>query len=209
MVISSGNFHGQPLAIALDLLGIIISEASAFSERRIDKLLSSYNQSLPPFLSSARSGLNSGLMVTQYTAASLASQNKILARPAGLDSPSVSAGQEDHSSMGVTSALKAYEILGNANTVVAIELICAAQAIDLYIPLHAAKEGSKKSDKPQKFLGRGTATAYLAVRRLSRMVREDRPLFEDIERVSRALEDGVIRRSVSTGRGSRVQPSHS
>ncbi len=197
LVLNSGNFHGQPLAIALDLLGVVMAEASVFSERRIDKLLTSYNPNLPPFLS-PRSGLNSGLMVTQYTAAALISQNKILARPAGLDSPTVSAGQEDHSSMGVTSALKAREILENTTRVIAIETMCAAQAIDLYAPLAGKESDDEASWQAHQLLGRGTTRAYLEVRKVTKKVEEDRPLSEDIERVAVALSQGAIANSVKS-----------
>lgn len=169
IVISAGNFHGQPVAITTDLLGIILAEASAYSERRIDKLLSSYNSSLPLFLSK-ESGLHSGLMILQYTAAALVNRNVVLASPAGLNSAVVSAGQEDHASMGVTSVLKAQEILKNATTVLAIEMICACQALDLM--------GAEEK------LGAGSSLALKEIRNLSKFVEVDRPLAEDIERVS-------------------------
>jgi histidine ammonia-lyase len=178
--LSSGNFHGQPVAIALDLLGLVVAEAAVFSERRIDKLLSGYDKRLTMFLS-RKPGLNSGLMVTQYTAASLVVENKILAKPASLESVSVSAGQEDHASMGVHSALKAREILEHTSKVIAIEMLCASQAIDML--------GKDK-------LGEGTLAAYKEIRELSKTVTSDRSLSEDIDNISKVLKDGTIQRSV-------------
>ena len=144
-VISAGNFHGQPIAIALDLLGLTLAEACVYSERRTDKLLSGLNPSLPMFLTK-NSGLRSGMMILQYTAAALVNQNTILAAPAGLHSAVVSAGQEDHASMGVTSALKAREIIINATKVVAIELMCGCQAAEMLGQAKLGK-GSQVSDQ--------------------------------------------------------------
>ncbi|MDA4112084.1 MAG: aromatic amino acid lyase, partial [Thaumarchaeota archaeon] len=170
-VISAGNFHGQPIAIALDLLGLALAEACTFSERRIDKLLSGLNPKLPLFLTTD-AGLSSGMMVLQYTAAALISKNSILATPAGLGSASVSAGQEDHASMGVTSALKAREIIEIATKVVAIELICASQAVDLL--------GVEN-------LGTGTSRAVKQVRKITKHLDKDRSLSDDLDRLSKYL----------------------
>ncbi|WP_455661333.1 histidine ammonia-lyase [Pradoshia sp.] len=128
-VISGGNFHGQPLAFAMDFLGIAISELANISERRIERLVNPQLNDLPPFLS-ANPGLESGLMITQYVAASLVSENKVLAHPSSVDSIPSSANQEDHVSMGATAARHALSILENARKVLAIEWICAAQAAD-------------------------------------------------------------------------------
>jgi histidine ammonia-lyase len=179
-VVSSGNFHGQPISLALDLLGVALASASVISERRINKLLSSFNPELPLFLAK-ESGLNSGLMVLQYTAASLVAENRVLARPSSVDSADVSGGQEDHASMGVTSALKARKIWRNTTKVIALELMCAAQAIDL---LQNGK------------LGQGTSIAYSLIRKYTQTVEKDRSLSDDLERVARALENDELRRAI-------------
>jgi histidine ammonia-lyase len=132
-VISGGNFHGQPIAIALDYLGMALAELAAISERRIYLLLSGA-AGLPTLLM-ADTGVNSGFMLPQYTAAALVSENKILAHPASVDSIPTSLGQEDHVSMGATAAVKCRQILENAETVLAIEQMCAAQALDFRAPL--------------------------------------------------------------------------
>lgn len=129
-VISGGNFHGEPLAIALDTLAIAVSELGSISERRIEQMLNpALNRGLPPFLAS-RPGLDSGFMITQLTAAAAVSENKVLAHPASVDSIPTSANQEDHVSMGSISANKALEVVENVNTVLAIELMIALQALD-------------------------------------------------------------------------------
>ncbi|MEN8897195.1 histidine ammonia-lyase [Nonlabens sp.] len=129
-IISGGNFHGQPLALALDFLSIAMSEIASISERRIFQLMSG-TRGLPPFLCK-NAGLNSGLMIIQYTAASIVSQNKQLANPASTDSIVSSNGQEDHVSMGANAATKAFKILDNVKTVLAIELISGAQALEFH-----------------------------------------------------------------------------
>jgi len=129
MIISGGNFHGQPLAFALDFLAIAMAEIGSISERRIYQLISG-SRGLPAFLI-AHSGLNSGMMIPQYTAASIASQNKQLAVPASIDSIVSSNGQEDHVSMGANAATKLYRVLENVQTILAIELMNAAQAFEL------------------------------------------------------------------------------
>ena len=132
-VVSGGNFHGQPLALALDYLAIALSELASISERRIYLLLSGHD-GLPISLIQA-TGLNSGFMVPQYTAAALVSENKMLAAPASVDSIPTSLGQEDHVSMGARAATKAWQIMHNVETVLAIEQMCAAQALDYRAPL--------------------------------------------------------------------------
>lgn len=174
-IVSAGNFHGQIVSIANDLLCIVLAEASVISERRIDKLLSGFNPNLPMFLTS-KPGLDSGLMVTQYSAAALVARNRVLARPASLDSANVSAGQEDHASMGVNAALKAGEVLDNTFQVIAIEAICAAQALDLQ----------------NKRLGNGTKILLKEIRKKSPPLEEDRPLFEDVQKVVEALKSGIV-----------------
>ncbi|MFX1534963.1 MAG: histidine ammonia-lyase [Promethearchaeota archaeon] len=131
--ISGGNFHGQPLALAADFLGIALAELGNISERRVEHLLNpALNSPLPPFLIED-SGLNSGLMLAQFTAAALVSENKLLASPASVDSIPTSANQEDHVSMGAFAARKAYKILENLQYIIAIEILCAAQALDFSI----------------------------------------------------------------------------
>ncbi|MEM3597179.1 MAG: histidine ammonia-lyase [Candidatus Bathyarchaeia archaeon] len=173
--LSGGNFHGQPLSIAMDLLGMALTIVGNISERRIARLLDEkLNNGLPAFLipPQAKVGLNSGLMTTQYTAAALASENKVLAHPACVDSVPTSANFEDFVSMGATAAQKAAKILQNTQYIIAIELLCAAQAIDL--------RGSEK-------LGKRTKKAYLAIRKVVPMLREDRVLSEDIEKTKQAM----------------------
>ncbi|HHT68372.1 MAG TPA: histidine ammonia-lyase [Firmicutes bacterium] len=128
-VISAGNFHGQPVALALDFLGIALSEIGNIAERRIERLVNPQLSGLPPFLSE-ESGLNSGYMIIQYTAASLVSENKVLAHPASVDSIPTSANQEDHVSMGSIAARKVLRILENVQNIIAIELLCACQALE-------------------------------------------------------------------------------
>jgi histidine ammonia-lyase len=133
-VISAGNFHGQPVALAMDYAKIAIAELANISERRTEHMLDPAVSGLPAFLAK-QGGLNSGLMISQYTAASLVSENKVLAHPASVDSIPTSANQEDHVSMGTTSARQAAMILNNAHWVIAIELLNALQALDFHLPL--------------------------------------------------------------------------
>jgi histidine ammonia-lyase len=134
LVLSGGNFHGQPLAIVLDTLGLALVQLGNFAERRIYKLLYAAESALPPFLTT-QPGLNSGLMVMQYVAAALANENKVLAHPASADSIPTSAGTEDFNSMGATSALKLLTILQNVSRIVAVELLCATQGVEYHLPL--------------------------------------------------------------------------
>jgi histidine ammonia-lyase len=132
---STGNFHGEPLAFALDFLAIAASEVGAITERRIDRLLDpSRSQGLPPFLS-PRAGTNSGLMIPHYTAASLAEENRLLATPASVGSLPTSAMQEDHNSLGWSAGRKLRQVLENLRTILAVEALCAAQALELRSPL--------------------------------------------------------------------------
>lgn len=131
-ILSAGNFHGQPLAMQLDFLAIALSELGSISERRTFQLMTG-SRGLPHFLTK-NAGLHSGLMIAQYTAASIASKNKQLCTPASADSIVSSNGQEDHVSMGANAATKCYEVLSNTRRILAIELLCAAQALDLRRP---------------------------------------------------------------------------
>lgn len=179
-VISGGNFHGQPLALALDFLGIAAAEWANISERRIERLVNPTLSGLPAFLT-LDGGLNSGMMIAQYTAAALVSENKVLAHPASVDSIPTSANQEDHVSMGSIAARKAVVIAGHLSHVLAIEAMTAAQGIDLLAPL-----------KP----GKGTSAALTAIRRSVPRLTEDRPLHQDIERLSELVSGGGILKAV-------------
>ncbi len=148
-VISGGNFHGEPMAMAMDFFGIAAAEFASISERRVARMVDHKLSDLPPFLVSD-SGVNSGFMIPQYTAAALVSENKVLAHPSVVDSIPTSANQEDHVSMGGYSARKARQILDNTNQVIAIEMINAAQGMDFRAPL-----------KP----GKGTAAAHKEFRK--------------------------------------------
>ena len=136
-VLSGGNFHGQPLALALDFAGLALAEIGSISERRLFRLLTGHLSQLPPFLT-RHSGLDSGYMLLQYAAAALASENHVLATPASIHSLSTSADQEDDNSMGWQAALKARQILANVETILALEALAAAQGIDLLAPLKPA-----------------------------------------------------------------------
>jgi histidine ammonia-lyase len=177
MLVSNGNFHGQPLAFALDALAMAVSELASVSERRVERLVNpSLSGGLPAFLT-ADGGLNSGFMIPQYVAASLVSENKVLCHPASVDSIPTSAGQEDHVSMGNAAGLKAWQVLANAEAAVAIELLAAAQAVEFLAPLEP---------------GQGAKAAHDAVRTLSPRLKDDRPLSPDIAAVAAAIRDGTL-----------------
>ncbi|HEX6507887.1 MAG TPA: histidine ammonia-lyase [Chloroflexota bacterium] len=176
-VISCGNFHGQPLALALDFAGIALAELANISERRVEAMLDPHFSELPPFLT-MRGGVDSGLMVSQYTAAALVSENKILAHPASVDSIPTSANQEDHVSMGVTSGLKAREIQQNVEVVLAIELLCAAAGIEYRRPLKSSVS---------------LEAVHAAIRAEVPHLDADRVLYPDIECVAAMVRDGRIR----------------
>ena len=180
--LEGGNFHGQPMALAMDFLSIALSELANISERRIERLVNGSLSGLPRFLT-PNGGLNSGLMIAQYTAASLVSENKVLAHPASVDSIPTSANQEDHNSMGSISAQKAWRILKNTQTVLAIELLCASQGMDFARTL--------KDKKPLK-AGKGTEAAYQFVRKYIRHLHRDRVLYDDIQKALGLVLDGSI-----------------
>jgi histidine ammonia-lyase len=186
MLVSNGNFHGQPVAFALDALAIAVSELASISERRLERMVNpSLSEGLPAFLT-LEGGLNSGFMIPQYVAAALVSENKVLAHPASVDSIPTSAGQEDHVSMGNGGALKAWQALANAERVLAIELLAGAQAVEFHAPLRP---------------GAGAAAAQRAVRSLSPRLGDDRSLSADIERVAQALRDGALLAAVTAAVG--------
>jgi len=184
-VLSGGNFHGQPVALAMDFLGIALSEIANISERRIERLVNYQLNDLPPFLTK-KGGLNSGFMIAQYTAASLVSENKVLAHPASVDSIPSSANQEDHVSMGTIAARKAKEILFNATNVLAIELFAASQAIHY---------------RGKARLGRGTERAYELVRSLIEPIEEDRIMYTEFNKCYELISSGKLLRTVEDSIG--------
>lgn len=217
---SAGNFHGQPLALAADFLTIAVAELANIAERRTQMLLDArHNRNLPSNLI-ARCGLNSGYMIAQYTAASVVSENKVLAHPASVDSIPSSANTEDHVSMSTIAGRKLRTVLGNTQAVLAIELLVAAQAIDWRVGMKRDPNPHTPADDqpgfargslsttteeqvafelataPAKrgeivaFLGRGTRGAYLAVRAVAEPMLRDRVLEPDIRAVRRILHDG-------------------
>lgn len=178
LIVSNGNFHGQPIAMGLDCIAIACAELASISERRTERLVNpSLSDGLPPFLVAREEGLNSGFMIPQYVAAALVSENKALSHPGSVDSIPTSAGQEDHVSMGNGAGLKALQVVANAERVVAIELLAGAQAVEFFAPLEP---------------GVGVRAARAFVRTLSARVREDRSLSADIERVASAVRDGSL-----------------
>ena len=188
-IVSNGNFHGQPLAFALDALSMAVAELASISERRTERLVNpSLSDGLPPFLVN-EGGLNSGFMIPQYVAASLVSENKVLAHPASIDSIPTSAGQEDHVSMGNAAGLKALRVLDNAEHTLAIELLAGTQAVEFLAPLTP---------------GRGVQATHDAVRSLSARVVEDRSLGRDIERVASEIRSGAVVEAVEAEVGAFV-----
>lgn len=186
VVFSGGNFHGQPMALAFDFLGIALAEIANVSERRTERLVNPQLSGLPAFLTE-KGGLHSGFMIAQYAAAALVSENKVLAHPASVDSIPSSANQEDHVSMGTIAARKAREILDNVRNVLAIELLSGAQGVDF--------------KEPEK-LGVGTKEAYKLIRsRVTRLV-EDRVMYVDINTVYDLVKDHSIVEAVEKATGS-------
>ncbi|MFZ0132392.1 MAG: histidine ammonia-lyase [Desulfobacterales bacterium] len=180
-----GNFHGQPVGLALDFLGMAVAELANISERRIERLVNPQLSGLPAFLVKD-GGLNSGFMIAQYTAAALVSENKILSHPASVDSIPTSANKEDHVSMGTIAARKSRAIVDNARDVVAIELLCAAQALDLFTNL-----------KP----GRGSQAAYDVIRRRIDHLEADRILAGDIACMRTLMQSGELLEAVEAAVG--------
>jgi len=176
-IVSAGNFHGQPLAFALDVLAMAVAELASISERRTERMVNpSLSDGLPPFLIE-EGGLNSGFMIPQYVAAALVSENKVFAHPASVDSIPTSAGQEDHVSMGNAAGLKALRVLDNAERTLAIELLAGTQAVEFLAPL-----------KP----GDGVRAVHDFVRSLSSRLIEDRSLTVDIEQVTAAIRARAV-----------------
>lgn len=199
-VLSGGNFHGEPLAIAMDYMAFAVSELGNISERRIMRLTDecSNTHTLPAFLTS-EGGLNSGFMILQYTAAALATENKILSHPASVDTIPTSANVEDHVSMGATAGLKLRDILGNVERILAIELMSAAQGIDF----------RRQAIGTDKELGRGTRGAYALMREHIPFIESDTSMSGFIEKarqmvVSGEIVQGVDRALVTDGINSKI-----
>jgi histidine ammonia-lyase len=185
-LVSNGNFHGQPLAFALDSAAMALAELASISERRVERLTNpSLSDGLPAFLTHD-GGLNSGFMIPQYVAAALVSENKVLCHPAGVDSIPTSAGQEDHVSMGNASGLKCLQVLANAERALAIELLAGAQAIEFLAPLEP---------------GVGARAAHRFIRSISPTLLEDRQLSGDIEAVATAVRRGELGAAVEREAG--------
>ena len=179
---SGGNFHGEPLAFALDFLAIAAAEVGAIAERRIDRLLDAHrSEGLPPFLA-PQAGTHSGFMVAHYTAVSLADDNRRLATPASVGSLPTSAMQEDHNSMGWSAARKLVRVVDNLNAILAIEALAAAQALDLRAPLDPA---------------RATAAARAAIRAHVAFQAHDRFMAQDIHSLTPLLRQGLLTRAVA------------
>jgi histidine ammonia-lyase len=177
-IISAGNFHGEPLALALDLAAMSFAEIGSMSERRIFRMLSPFLSELPPYLT-VDSGLNNGYMIAQYTAASLVAESKVLCHPASVDSIPSSGDQEDHVSMGMTAALKLGDVARNTQIILGIEALCAAQAIDLLAPLTP---------------GVGTTQGHALVRGFAPTLERDRYLAPEIEAAAAAVREGGFAR---------------
>ena len=180
-VISGGNFHGEPLAFALDFLAIALSALAGISERRIERLVNpALSEGLPPFLAQG-AGLNSGFMMAQVAAAALASENKVLAHPASVDSITTSGNKEDYVSMGMTAANKLKRVVDNTRNVLAIEAMAVAQAIDFLAPLKTSKRGQ---------------AAYAAIRSVCPTVDKDRVMYNDFARIAEMISSGRIAESI-------------
>jgi histidine ammonia-lyase len=176
-VISGGNFHGEPLAFALDFLAIALTALAGISERRIERLVNpALSEGLPPFLAPG-AGLNSGFMMPQVTAAALVSENKVLAHPASVDSITTSGNKEDFVSMGMTAATKLKRIVDNTRNVLAIEAMAVAQAIDFLAPLKTSKRGQ---------------AAHSAIRSVCPTMEKDRVMYKDFARIAELIERGKV-----------------
>lgn len=176
-VISGGNFHGEPLAFALDFLAIALSALAGISERRIERLVNpALSEGLPPFLAPG-AGLNSGFMLPQITAAALVSENKVLAHPASVDSITTSGNKEDYVSMGMTAAVKLKRVVANTRNVLAIEAMAVTQALEFLAPLKTSKRGQ---------------AAQAAIRGVCKAIDKDRVMYADLARVAEVITSGKI-----------------
>ncbi len=181
--LEGGNFHGQPLALALDFLAIASAELANISERRIERLVNGALSGLPRFLA-PKGGLHSGLMIAQYTAASIVSENKVLSHPASVDSIPTSANQEDHNSMGSIAAQKAWRVVQNLERVLAIEFLCATQGIDFLLPLRSSAI---------------LEAVRACIRSVVPFMEEDRVIYHDLEAVRRLIDSGTIEHAAGLG----------
>jgi histidine ammonia-lyase len=176
-VISGGNFHGQPIAFVLDFMGIALSALAGISERRLERMVNpALSEGLPPFLA-AGAGLNSGFMMPQVAAASLVSENKVLAHPASVDSITTSGNKEDYVSMGMTAALKLKKIVENTRNAMAIEAMAAAQALDFLAPLKTSRRGQ---------------AAHAAIRTVCATMDKDRVMYKDFARIAELIASGKV-----------------
>jgi histidine ammonia-lyase len=175
-IVSGGNFHGQPLSLAFDVVAMTLTQLSSISERRVEQLVNPSLSNLPPFLAK-NSGLNSGFMIAQVTSAALVAESRILCHPASVDSIPSSAGREDHVSMGMTAALKGRQVAEHARSCLAIEVLVAAQALDFRLPV-----------KP----GRGPRAAWELVRSRVPSMEKDRELHKDIQAVCELIDSGEL-----------------
>ena len=176
-IVSGGNFHGEPVAFALDFLGIALSALAGISERRIERLVNpALSEGLPAFLA-PEAGLNSGFMMPQVTAAALVSENKVLAHPASVDSITTSGNKEDYVSMGMTAAIKLKRIVENTRHVLAIEAMAAAQAIDFLAPLKTSRRGQ---------------VAHAAIRSVCPPMNKDRAMYADFARIAQLIGSGRL-----------------
>ncbi|AEI66907.1 histidine ammonia-lyase [Corallococcus macrosporus] len=175
-IVSGGNFHGQPISLAMDVVAMALTQLSSISERRVEQLVNPALSNLPAFLAK-NSGLNSGFMIAQVTSAALVAESRVLSHPASVDSIPSSAGREDHVSMGMTAALKGRQVSDFARSCLAIEILVAAQALDFRLPL-----------KP----GKGALAAYELVRSKVPHMDKDRELHRDIEAVSQLVDSGEL-----------------
>jgi len=179
--LEGGNFHGQPVALAMDFMAIALSELANVAERRIERMVNgALSYGLPRFLTS-KGGLNSGLMIAQYTAASLVSENKVFAHPASVDSIPTSANQEDHNSMGSIAAQKCFRVLRNLENVIAIELLTSTQALEFL--------------KPHK-AGKGTFIAYKFIRNIVPPINEDRVIYYDVQSILNLIHNNSLLNAV-------------
>lgn len=177
-IISGGNFHGEPLAIAMDALAIAVAELGSISERRVAILTAPLDREIPVRFLVPNPGINSGFMVPHMVMSALVSENKILSHPASVDSIPTSGGQEDHVSMGSISARKVISVIENVETILAIELLAACQAIDL----------QSGHGRP----GRGTGAVHMAVRRIIPKIEADREFRLDIDKAAGLLRSGAV-----------------
>jgi len=185
-IISGGNFHGQPLALALDLAAIAVAELANISERRVEQLVNpALSTGLTPFLAK-ESGLHSGFMIAQVASASVVSENKVLCHPASVDSIPSSAGREDHVSMGSVSSLKLARVVKNVEAALAIEIMTACQGIDQRAPIEPS---------------RGVRAAHRAIRAKVPTLDDDRPLYRDIATVRSLVSSGELARAVEDAIG--------